>query len=399
MIDTMTWGNVSAPVVFGGILDDSKDFQREMVDGILGMAYKSLACNPTCVEPPFQQMVRAGVIPDSFSICVTAQGGRLMLGDFDHSLAKTPLTYVPLALTDPPSYYTVNVSNKLTIGDRDLLVPNLGAGILDSGTTLIVVSESTYVLILDHMLRHYCDVKGMCHDPSWFLPSACVPLPDEELEKMPTFVFHLGSKGEFDMELRPTDYMLPMRKAGRPGYRCVGIMAMKDMQHGTDIIFGNTVMQRYITHYDRRNKRLGFAEAVEGCGETTNCSSYTQCRECAAAAPRCAFDYRSHTCHQAQRSLGIVPYPHCTGASCLCRLGPEAPLVFGFLAGLVGAVITGAITLLVIALYSRRGFNNAILEHPPSHSIGGDDMDEDQDEFEDTPYVQPRKKYMPVPSE
>ncbi|KAI0566260.1 Aspartic peptidase [Gracilaria domingensis] len=400
MIDTLTWGNVSAPVVFGGILDDSSDFQRDMVDGILGMAYKSLACNPTCVEPPLQQMVKAGVISDSFSICVTARGGRLILGDYDPSLGTSPPKYVPLALSDPPSYYTMNVSNRITVGDRQLNVPNLRSGILDSGTTLVVVSETTFILMLNHMMQHHCDVEGMCEDPSWFMPSVCTQLSDEDLEKMPSFVFHLGSNGEFDMELRPSDYMLPLNKPGRAGYRCVGFMAMKEMQDGTDIIFGNTIMQRYVTHYDRQNKRLGFAESVPDCGAVTNCSSYTQCRECAAAASHCAFDYRSHTCHESQPTLGIVPYPRCTGTACMCRLGPQAPLVFGVVAGLVSALVTGLLTLLVIVLYSRRGLNAAMHEHPPAYSLaGGDDLDEDQDGSDDQQFVQPTKKYMPVPTE
>ncbi|CAN8070167.1 unnamed protein product [Agarophyton chilense] len=302
MIDTLSWGNVSAPVVFGGILDDSSDFQRDMVDGILGMAYKSLACNPTCVEPPLQQMVKAGVISDSFAICVTARGGRLILGDYDPSLGKELPKYVPLALSDPPSYYNMNISSKITVGDLQLNIPTLRSGILDSGTTLVVVSESTFIILLDHLMRHHCDVKGLCGDESWFVPSACIPLPDEELEKMPSFVFHLGSNREFDMELRPTDYMLPVNKPGHAGYRCVGFMAMKEMQDGTDVIFGNTVMQRYVTHYD--------------------------------------------------------------------------------------------------LLYSRRGANGAMHEHPPAYSLaGGDDLDEDQDDITDQQFLQPTKRYMQVPTE
>jgi hypothetical protein len=111
MIDTLSWGaNLSAPVVFGGILADSKQFERSEVDGILGMAYGALACNPTCVEPPFQQMVNSGVVKDSFAICMTPRGGKLILGDLDPKLSDGPVSYVPLALSAVPTYYTVNLS-------------------------------------------------------------------------------------------------------------------------------------------------------------------------------------------------------------------------------------------------------------------------------------------------
>lgn len=88
------------------------------MDGILGLAYAALACNPTCVEPPFQQMVKAGVVKDKFAICMTRRGGKLILGEVDPKMAKGKITYVPLALSDVPTYYTVNVSWVLpTVGD------------------------------------------------------------------------------------------------------------------------------------------------------------------------------------------------------------------------------------------------------------------------------------------
>lgn len=111
MVDTLSWGsNLSAPVVFGGILADSPHFERPLVDGILGLAYQSLACNPTCVEPPFQQMVKSGVVKDTFGICMTPRGGKLILGDLDPKLAKGPISYIPMALSAVPTYYTVNIS-------------------------------------------------------------------------------------------------------------------------------------------------------------------------------------------------------------------------------------------------------------------------------------------------
>ena len=395
MEDVMTWGNVSAPVIFGGILHDSKDFQRPRVDGILGMSYESLACNPTCVEPPLQQMVKAGVIEDSFAICITEQGGKLVLGQFDDSLTKEKLTYVPLALSTPPTFYTMNLTNRVTIGDRETGVPNLRQGILDSGTTLVVVSETTFVLFLNHLRKFHCDVPGLCHtDHPWFMPTACVKLTDEEVSKLPSFKFHLGADGDFTLELRPEDYMLRMHKAGHENYRCVGIMALKKMQRGTDIIFGNTVMQRYVTHYDRKNKRLGFAEAAPGCGLSSLCESYTQCREC-ADAPQCSYNFKTGKCGQRAASLGIVPYPECTGSSCICGLGPQAGLAFGTLAGFLGSLVITSVGMLILFLYRKRSsrfINSPTRGSEAQYSIA------DEDEMEDGE-LQSTKGYAPVPNE
>lgn len=391
MADLMTWGNVSAPVIFGGILHDSPDFQRGFVDGILGMGYKALACNPTCVEPPFQQMVKAGVVDDGFTICITGQGGKLVLGSFDSTLAVSEPKYVPLALSDPPTFYTMNVSNRVTIGDQDLHIPYLSAGILDSGTTLLVVSKTTFILFLNELTKFHCDVPGLCNtDRPWFMPAACVKLSDEDLAKLPTFVFHLGSDEDFSLELRPQDYMLKVNKPGHDHYRCVGIMAMQELQHGTDIIFGNTVMQRYVTHYDRKNKRLGFAEAAPGCGGESQCRSYTQCVECAGES-RCSYNFRSASCSTRQPGLGLVPYPDCSGSSCLCSLGPQAGIAFGVAAGLLGSLLIAGVIAFVVVLYSRRGGVGRGGDLAPDYEEEEGDMDEGE--------VQPNKSYMPVPTE
>lgn len=403
MVDIMAWGNgnVSAPVIFGGILHDSVDFERPIVDGILGMGYEALACNPTCVEPPFQQMVKAGVIEDGFSICITGQGGKLVLGAFDKSLAKGNLTYVPLALSDPPTFYTMNVSNHVTVGDRQVSVPNLRAGILDSGTTLIVVSETTFLILLDQLVRFHCDVPGLCNtDKPWFMPSACVKLDPEMVAKLPSFTFHLGTNGEFDLELRPEDYMLQMNRPTEQGYRCVGIMAMKKMQKGTDIIFGNTVMQRYVSHYDRKGKRLGFAEAVEGCGGGSSCSSNTQCVEC-ASSPGCSYNFRTQSCREKTGGIGLVPYPECAGNGCFCQLGRQAGLTFGILDGFVGSLLIVAVGIFVVALYSRRGGPDAGGigrggDHEPIYTV--DDEDDEDAGQGGLDAGRTGKEYMPVPT-
>lgn len=388
MVDEMTWGNASAPVIFGAILSDSENFERSIVDGILGMAYKSLACNPTCVEPPFQQLVKAGVLHDEFTICITPQGGKLVLGAFDNSLATSSMTYVPLALSDPPTFYTVNVSKTLTIGKRKLDLTEIRAGIVDSGTTLVVVSATTFVTLLKHIIKYYCEVPGLCKTSKpWFRPAACVALSEDIINKLPTLVFHLGSENEFDLELRPQDYMLRFKKNNRD-YRCVGIMAMKELQPGTDIIFGNTVMQRYVTHYDRQNKRLGFAEAIPGCGGTTRCASYSQCEEC-ATTPGCTFDFRDGVCRDDRGGLGLIPYPECSGSSCFCRLGPRAGLVFGVASGVVGSVLVSVIIALVVFIYMKRRYAGSDIGQPTDHAplySFNDDEDEADDPNDDMPF-------------
>lgn len=355
VIDDLTWGdNITAPVVFGGILEDSPRFERLFVDGILGMAYKALACNPTCVEPPFQQMVAAGKIADSFSICVNGVGGKLILGGMDPELAQGPMTYVPLSLTAVPSYYSVNITNVIDIGGRQMMVPYLRSAIVDSGTTLLVVRVVVFQLLTKHLKRHYCHVRGLC-DPrhSWFRPAACVALTDEDIAKLPALRFTV--KPHFVIELRPQDYMIPYHKHGR-NLRCLGIMAMAKLSQGTDAIFGNTMMMRYVTHYDRAKKRIGFALAKDGCGKAPKCGDMSTCSEC-AKEKGCSFNFGTSKCSPSTTGIGLIPYPRCTGESCMCWLGPQTGLVFGVVAGFAGTLVLFALAIFLVALYGR-GENN-----------------------------------------
>jgi len=259
--DELRWGNLSTRVTFGGILHNSPDFERYDVDGILGMAYKSLACNPTCVDPPFDLLVASGDVDDVFSICMTAHGGKLVLGGMDERLVQSPVRWAPLFLSEPARYYRVHLGGSLKIGDADVPLPNFRHAIVDTGTTLIVTSKRTFDAIRLHLQSQYCHVPELCADDSWFQTGTCVVLSDEDLHKLPPLTFRIS--GTVELTLRPQDYMLEYRR-GFKSYRCVGLMGMDGL--GGMVVLGNTLNQRYVAVYDRMNSRIGFGEARPNCG-------------------------------------------------------------------------------------------------------------------------------------
>lgn len=285
--DEVQWGGLRSNITFGGILSNSPNFERPEVDGILGMAFKSLACNPSCFDPPFDVFVKEGHVENIFSICMTSKGGKLMLGGFTPSVARTPVQYVPLYLSEPARYYRVHLTGALQIGSEQVTMPNFRSAIVDTGTTLIVTSTRTFASIREHFQRKYCEVPELCGEDSWFQSGMCVSLSKEDLARLPTLTIQLGKGGGADgeasggttggkagadsggsgsvnLELRPEDYMLEYRR-GPKTYRCVGIMGMDGL--GGMVVLGNTLMQKYITVYDRENGRLGFAEAAPNCGD------------------------------------------------------------------------------------------------------------------------------------
>lgn len=269
--DIMSWGGVQFPVVFGGINRDSPDFERAQVDGILGMAYPSLACNPSCVKPAFESMAEHLSMRQLFQICITATSGRIVLGDYDKSIMKSEPTWVPMSLADPPSYYTLRLHGDLEVNGTPVPFPKYKLGIADSGTTLIVFTRDAFAILVQHLQDNYCNVPGLCGPLSWFRPAHCTKLVEEDRKKMPTLRFRLDG---FDIVLGPEDYLIQYTGKGND-YWCVGMMALDSLSGGIDVIFGNTVMKKYVTIYDRENKRIGFGESKGDCGGSVKDDSAT----------------------------------------------------------------------------------------------------------------------------
>lgn len=193
--------------------------------------------------------------------------------------------------------------------------------------------------ILRYMQKHYCHIPHMCGASTWFLPSACVSITPDLMAQLPTFTFVLGAGtgSEFELKLRPEDYLVQSVNDGVT-LRCVGFMALDELSPGTDIIFGNTIMLRYLTVYDRANKRMGFAESSGTCGAPPDCSSYSQCVEC-ASEPECAFNFKLNKCvHSSEAGASILSFPVCQGSGCRCGMG-QSFLFYGFATGFLTSMI------------------------------------------------------------
>lgn len=262
--DELQWGDLKFPVTFGGIRSDSPDFERSQVDGILGMAYPSLACNPSCITPTFEALRETVDIADKFTICITYDSGKIVLGDYDPALSTKKISWVPLHLSNPPSFYSFPLVGNLKVDGEDLPLPSYSRAIVDSGTTLIVFSHATFEKFRSYLQTKYCDVPRLCAKGKqmWFRPAHCTTLSEEDRAKLPTLKF--GVQG-FDITLTPEDYLINYKSKG-PDTWCLGIMALDAMSGGVNVILGNTVMKKYVTIYDREKKRVGFAESDTNCG-------------------------------------------------------------------------------------------------------------------------------------
>lgn len=289
----VTLAGLKAPVMFGGILKQIHDFETSEVDGILGMAYKSLACNPTCVEPLFDTLVDTGrVSRNVFSMCTGEEGGTLTLGGNDPNQYEGDLKYVPMGKQN--FFYDVKLTG-LRVNGNKVNLPSFSNGIVDSGTTLLVTSVPAYSALKKYFQTHYCHVPALCpesrtvkhsvrvvrptermnstvgvsrameDDNTWFSPAACVNLEQSHIDQLPTISMQL--EGGVELAISPDEYMLKLEIddpwppfAGKRVIRCLGIAYLPGMENfPNDVIIGDTVLQKYYYEIDREKNRVGFA--------------------------------------------------------------------------------------------------------------------------------------------
>ncbi|KAK4531490.1 hypothetical protein CCYA_CCYA08G2347 [Cyanidiococcus yangmingshanensis] len=254
------------PAYFGGILLDSSSFEHTDVDGIWGLAYPTLACNPSCVPPVFDTMVRTGVVPrDMFTLCLTDTAGALVLGGAaGPEMRKNDYAWVPMTHRAVRTYYEVGVESIKFGPSETSVLPEVRSAIVDSGTTLIVISSRSFGTLREYLQSRYCDqVPGLCGEKTWLETGRCATLSDAHIARLPPITVQLT--GGVELRIPPDMYMLRAQMRGQM-FRCFGIQHVTgDLVDGR-IILGDTFMRAYVTVFDRENSRIGFAAAAENCG-------------------------------------------------------------------------------------------------------------------------------------
>ncbi|KAJ8901592.1 hypothetical protein NDN08_003800 [Rhodosorus marinus] len=371
VVDEVQIGDIKTQAAFGGMVTDSGDFQRTGVDGILGLAYPPLACNPTCLKPVFDEMVeRKKVKEDMFTICLAGAGGSLVLGGFDAKMAESEPFYVPLVQEKERKYYRVTLNKTLIVGGVELSMPEMKTGIIDSGTTLIIFSRKTFDKLASHLKEKHCDVPDLCEKNSWFREIECFAEDEEILDKMPTIEIPFSNGEKLKLEAR--DYLVPFYN-DLLNFRCVGIATMGSAEEDdADVILGNTINMKYLTIYDRKRERMGFAVTEKNCGGTAGCSVLKTCADCAANVA-CAYSYQTKLCSPRAEHNTLWPYPYCHGDFCYCSAEAYMPWRLLLLPLEVIAVI-GLVTGVAL-FFSRRRRRRASYERPVGDIEGAGDDD------------------------
>ncbi|KAJ2714750.1 hypothetical protein H4R19_001564 [Coemansia spiralis] len=144
--DTVSIGNLKVPnQVIGIATNESRAYQMDTVDGLLGLSYSGVSFIPVGVTTFLDNISENGYLKKPlFSVYIRDKdkddyAGEYLFGDIDKERFEGELTWVPLRT---PKFWEIMLDGMgLSVGGVREKVDISGPAILDTGTTLIVMSE------------------------------------------------------------------------------------------------------------------------------------------------------------------------------------------------------------------------------------------------------------------
>ncbi|XP_049641387.1 beta-secretase 2 [Suncus etruscus] len=236
-------------------------------NGILGLAYASLAKPSSSLETFFDSLVTQAGVPDIFSMQMCGaglpvtgtgtNGGSLVLGGIEPSLYKGDIWYTPIK---EEWYYQIEIL-KLEIGGQSLSLDcreyNADKAIVDSGTTLLRLPHKVFTAVVEAVAR--TSLISEFSDGFWTGSQlACWTNSETPWSYFPKISIYLRAENastSFRITILPQLYIQPVTVASL-NYECYrfGISPSANA-----LVIGATVMEGFYVVFDRARKRLGFA--------------------------------------------------------------------------------------------------------------------------------------------
>ncbi|CAF1193660.1 unnamed protein product [Didymodactylos carnosus] len=253
--------------IFAGI-NEASGMKENLYDGILGLAYQSLA--QTGSAPLFFNMYKQKLIKQpifsfyfnpntpthlvsvsvgerSLSILLRAsQSGELILGGTDISKYQGSITYTPVNIK---GYWEFSM-NSVSVGSKKICSSGCYA-ISDTGTTLIQ-GPAAQVKQLQQLLGAVYE----SHTRLYF-----VDCESRLLSSFPNVIFTIGNKAFI---LTPLQYLIIL-PVGNKQYLCYTVFTAGDNRDASKKLFwilGDAFLTRFYSIYDIGKNRLGFAKST-----------------------------------------------------------------------------------------------------------------------------------------
>ncbi|XP_074069949.1 beta-secretase 2 [Macrotis lagotis] len=256
------------------IIFESEDFflPETKWNGILGLAYATLAKPSNSLETFFDSLVKQANISNIFSIQMCGaglprdrtgtNGGSLVMGGIEPSLYEGDIWYTAIK---KEWYYQIEIL-KLEIGGQNLNLNcheyNVDKAIVDSGTTLLHLPPKVFDAVIEavshtSLISEFSDgfwtgsqLACWNYETPWsYFPNISIYLRDENSSK------------SFRITILPQLYILPILGTDS-NYECYrfGISPSTNA-----LVIGATVMEGFYVVFDRAQKRIGFA--LSSCAE------------------------------------------------------------------------------------------------------------------------------------
>jgi len=260
-------------------------FTTAIFDGLVGLAFPSISVDG--VTPLFTEMVRQKAVSPpifSFWMCEAIPapvpvptgtdeilkdppilggsnegpamiqpmaGGMLTFGGYDSSHFEGSLEYIPLTNA---TYWQIDLDEVRLSGDAPVI--QRGAAVVDSGTSLLVLSHSA-AKALNRRL-------GCVFLPHLMGGGICLFLGCPDPRTLPRLLIHLHGR---TFPLTPEQYILTQTlPLAVPIQMCISGITGMNLPHGLSAILGDVFMRAYFTVFDYGRQRIGLAKSrTKGC--------------------------------------------------------------------------------------------------------------------------------------
>ncbi|KAF8124518.1 aspartic proteinase [Boletus edulis] len=229
------------------------------VDGVLGLGPESLTEGTLTDEPDTliptvtQNLYTEGTISEEvvgffFAPTTTepSTNGELIFGGTDPSGETGSISYVPLTTTSPSSLFW-GINQSITYGSDTVLGET--AGIVDTGTTLILIASNAY--------SAYQSATGATLDDN----TGLLQLTTTQYDALQNLNFNIGSVA---YALIPNGQIWPRSLNTYIGGTTDAIYSIVNdlgspSGEGLDFINGQAFLERFYCVFDSTNHRIGFA--------------------------------------------------------------------------------------------------------------------------------------------
>ena len=126
------------------------------VDGILGLAFQSLDCNPTCVEPAWHALGKA------FELQLGDQGGQISFFSEQVATRAPAEPALKLAVIGTPKCYYATTFPSIALNNLIIFHRPQTLAVMDSGSTLMILTAPQFDAVQNEMQRNFCHLPGIC---------------------------------------------------------------------------------------------------------------------------------------------------------------------------------------------------------------------------------------------